>query len=102
MQPLSWALVNAGRWMPQADQRWFGGLLIVASAAAFSLAGFFTRLITLGAWTLLFWRGVYGGVFLGGTPPCLPGPSALPRGGWPPAARLGPRPPPPPRHPRPC
>ena len=33
--------------MPHEDQRWFGGLLIVASAAAFSLAGFFTRLIAI-------------------------------------------------------
>ena len=46
------------------DQPWLGGLLIVASAAAFSLAGFFTRLIPLDAWTLLFWRGLYGGLFI--------------------------------------
>jgi len=51
--------------MAHDDQRWFGGLLIVASAAAYSLAGFFTRLIPLDAWTLLFWRGVYGGLFIG-------------------------------------
>jgi drug/metabolite transporter (DMT)-like permease len=48
------------------DQFWLGGLLIVVSAAAFSLAGFFTRLIALDAWTLLFWRGVYGGLFIAG------------------------------------
>src|ERR1700758_4738569 len=48
------------------DQPWLGGVLIVASAVAFSLAGFFTRLIALDAWTLLFWRGVYGGVFIAG------------------------------------
>jgi drug/metabolite transporter (DMT)-like permease len=48
------------------DQPWLGGLLIVASATAFSLAGFFTRLIPLDAWTLLFWRGVYGGLFIAG------------------------------------
>jgi drug/metabolite transporter (DMT)-like permease len=48
------------------DQPWLGGLLIVASAAAFSLAGFFTRLIPLDAWTLLFWRGIYGGLFIAG------------------------------------
>jgi drug/metabolite transporter (DMT)-like permease len=46
------------------DQPWLGGLLIVASAAAFSFAGFFTRLIPLDAWTLLFWRGLYGGLFI--------------------------------------
>ena len=49
-----------------ADQPWLGGLLIVASAAAFSFAGFFTRLIPLDAWTLLFWRGLYGGLFIAG------------------------------------
>ena len=48
------------------DRPWLGGLLITASAAAFSLAGFFTRLIALDAWTLLFWRGVYGGLFIAG------------------------------------
>jgi drug/metabolite transporter (DMT)-like permease len=48
------------------DQPWLGGLLIVASATAFSWAGFFTRLIPLDAWTLLFWRGVYGGLFIAG------------------------------------
>jgi drug/metabolite transporter (DMT)-like permease len=49
-----------------SDQPWLGGILIVASAAAFSFAGFFTRLIALDAWTLLFWRGVYGGLFIAG------------------------------------
>lgn len=48
------------------DQPWLGGLLMVISAVAFSLAGFFTRLIPLDAWTLLFWRGIYGGLFLAG------------------------------------
>jgi len=66
MQPLSWAPVNAGRRMSDEDQRRLGGLMIVASAVAFSLAGYFTRLIALDAWTLLFWRGVYGGLFIGG------------------------------------
>jgi drug/metabolite transporter (DMT)-like permease len=50
----------------ETDQRWLGGLLIVVSAAAFSMAGFFTRLIALDAWTLLFWRGLFGGLFIAG------------------------------------
>lgn len=41
-----------------------GTLLLIASAAAYSTAGFFTRLIHVDAWTLLFWRGVFGGSFL--------------------------------------
>jgi drug/metabolite transporter (DMT)-like permease len=52
--------------MAQEDQPGLGSLLIVVSAVAFSLAGFFTRLIPLDAWTLLFWRGLYGGLFIAG------------------------------------
>lgn len=43
---------------------WLGTSLLVASAAAYSTAGFFTRLIQVDAWTLLFWRGLFGGTFL--------------------------------------
>jgi drug/metabolite transporter (DMT)-like permease len=59
------------------DQPWLGGLLIVPSAVAFSLAGFFTHLIALDPWTLLFWRGVYGGLFIGGYFVLLHGRDAL-------------------------
>jgi drug/metabolite transporter (DMT)-like permease len=59
------------------DQPWLGGLLIVVSAAAFSMAGFFTRLIPLDAWTLLFWRGIYGGLFIAGGIICLHGRDTL-------------------------
>jgi drug/metabolite transporter (DMT)-like permease len=52
--------------MGETDQRALGGMLIVASAAAFSMAGFFTRLIALDAWTLLFWRGLFGGLLIAG------------------------------------
>ena len=66
MQPLSLAPVNAGQCMTHdTDRPWLGALLLVVSAAAFSMAGFFTRLIPLDAWTLLFWRGLYGGLFIG-------------------------------------
>lgn len=37
-----------------------GLILVTASALAWSLTGFFTRLIPLDAWTTLFWRGVFG------------------------------------------
>ena len=46
------------------DRRPQGVLLITLSAIAFSSAGFFTRLIHLDAWTLLFWRGVFGGALI--------------------------------------
>lgn len=37
-----------------------GLVLVTASAAAWSTAGFFTRLIPLDSWTLLAWRGIFG------------------------------------------
>jgi drug/metabolite transporter (DMT)-like permease len=43
-----------------------GDLLIVASAVAFSTAGYFTRLIQQDVWTVLFWRGIFGGLFIAG------------------------------------
>jgi len=41
-----------------------GILLITLSAAAFSSAGFFTRLIPLDVWTVLFWRGWFAGLLI--------------------------------------
>ncbi len=46
------------------NRTWLGTWLLVASATAYSTAGFFTRLIPVDAWTLLFWRGLFGGTFL--------------------------------------
>src|SRR4051812_36863354 len=46
--------------------RWLGSLLIAASAIAFSTAGLFTGLVSADVWTILFWRGVFGGLFIGG------------------------------------
>jgi drug/metabolite transporter (DMT)-like permease len=41
-----------------------GVLLIVLSSIAYSSAGFFTRLVQLDAWTMLFWRGLYAGLMI--------------------------------------
>jgi drug/metabolite transporter (DMT)-like permease len=41
-----------------------GILLGALSAAAYSTSGLFTRLIALDAWTILFWRGVFGGLLI--------------------------------------
>src|SRR6185369_9281973 len=41
-----------------------GILLIFFSAVAYSSAGFFTRLILLDAWTMLFWRGLFAGLMI--------------------------------------
>jgi drug/metabolite transporter (DMT)-like permease len=45
---------------------WRGPILVVLSAVAFSTAGFFTRLIEVDVWTMLFWRGLFGGLFIAG------------------------------------
>jgi hypothetical protein len=41
-----------------------GVVLISASAVAYSSAGFFTRLIDVDVWTLIFWRGLFSTLFL--------------------------------------
>jgi drug/metabolite transporter (DMT)-like permease len=51
--------------MEDDRNKWLGTLLIIGSAVAYSLSGYFTRLITLDVWTLLFWRGIFGGLFIG-------------------------------------
>jgi drug/metabolite transporter (DMT)-like permease len=44
------------------SQRYLGWVLVSLSAVAWSTAGFFTRLIEEDVWTMLFWRGVFGGL----------------------------------------
>jgi hypothetical protein len=46
------------------DRHAQGILLISLSAVAYSSAGFFTRLIHLDAWTMLFWRGLFPGLMI--------------------------------------
>src|SRR5258708_472743 len=59
-------------------RRWPGTVLITASAIAFSLAGLFTRLIDLDVWTVLFWRALFGGIFIAGYIVWREGPRVLP------------------------
>jgi drug/metabolite transporter (DMT)-like permease len=48
--------------MPQADRQHRTGIaLIIAAAIAWSTAAFFTRLLHFDSWTILFWRGLFGG-----------------------------------------
>jgi drug/metabolite transporter (DMT)-like permease len=48
--------------MLQADRQHRTGIvLIVAAAIAWSTAPFFTRLLHFDSWTILFWRGLFGG-----------------------------------------
>jgi drug/metabolite transporter (DMT)-like permease len=43
------------------SQHRLGIALVLAAAVAFSTAPFFTRLLHYDSWTILFWRGVFGG-----------------------------------------
>jgi drug/metabolite transporter (DMT)-like permease len=43
-----------------------GFLLVTAAAIVFSTAGLFTRLIASDVWTMLFWRGLSGGLLIAG------------------------------------
>lgn len=50
--------------MQQANRHRLGILMVTGSAVAYSTAGYFTRLIPLDVWTLLFWRGIFAGLFI--------------------------------------
>jgi drug/metabolite transporter (DMT)-like permease len=43
------------------SQHRLGIALVVAAAVAWSTAAFFTRLLPFDSWTILFWRGLFGG-----------------------------------------
>ena len=43
------------------SQHRLGIALVVAAAVAWSTAPFFTRLLPYDSWTILFWRGLFGG-----------------------------------------
>ena len=45
-------------------QSWLGELLVLVSSVAFSSAGYFTRAIQVDVWTMLFWRCLFGGLFI--------------------------------------
>jgi drug/metabolite transporter (DMT)-like permease len=55
----------------------YGLALVIASTIAWSLAGLFTRLLTLDAWTMLAWRGLFGGLGVMTVMVLLKGPGAL-------------------------
>lgn len=51
--------------MPSTDRQHRVGIaLLIAAAVAWSTAPFFTRLLHFDSWTILFWRGVFGGGFI--------------------------------------
>lgn len=64
-------VVMRGRSAAPADinsedgSRLAGSLIVAAAGVAFSTAGLFTRLIATDVWTVLFWRGLFGGLLIG-------------------------------------
>ncbi|OAF19504.1 DMT family transporter [Bradyrhizobium neotropicale] len=46
------------------SERGLGIALVVAAAIAWSTAPFFTRLLPFDPWTILFWRGLFGGCLI--------------------------------------
>lgn len=62
------AVEAGGRTADQREPRGhaLGIALNLASAVAYSTSGFYTRLIPLDPWTILFWRGIFAGLFIGG------------------------------------
>jgi drug/metabolite transporter (DMT)-like permease len=62
-----------------------GFFIVTAAAIAFSTAGLFTRLIASDVWTMLFWRGLFGGLLIAGYIVCRYGaatPKAFASIGW--------------------
>ena len=59
---VSWSTINENGGAMHLHAQ--GVLLIILSTIAFSSAGFFTRLIHLDAWTMLFWRGLFAGLMI--------------------------------------
>jgi EamA domain-containing membrane protein RarD len=45
-------------------QRYWGIALVATAAIAWSTAPLFTRLLAFDSWTILFWRGLFGGGFI--------------------------------------
>jgi drug/metabolite transporter (DMT)-like permease len=62
---------------PAPAGRWQGTVLVLVSAFAFSTAGLFTRLVETDVWTMLFWRGLFGGLLIAGYIVWRDGPVAM-------------------------
>lgn len=50
--------------LPGESTRFLGALIVAVAAVVFSTAGLFTRLISTDSWTMLFWRGLFGGLLI--------------------------------------
>ncbi|SFO82556.1 EamA-like transporter family protein [Bradyrhizobium sp. Ghvi] len=59
------------------SERGLGIALVAAAAIAWSTAPFFTRLLPFDPWTILFWRGLFGGSSISVLLVLMQGPGAL-------------------------
>ena len=59
------------------SERGLGIALVAAAAIAWSTAPFFTRLLPFDPWTILFWRGLFGGTLISVVLVLMQGPRAL-------------------------
>ncbi|KRQ15452.1 DMT family transporter [Bradyrhizobium manausense] len=59
------------------SERGLGIALVAAAATAWSTAPFFTRLLPFDSWTILFWRGLFGGCLITLLLVLMQGPGAL-------------------------
>jgi drug/metabolite transporter (DMT)-like permease len=59
------------------SERGLGIALVAAAAIAWSTAPFFTRLLPFDPWTILFWRGLFGGSLISVLLILMQGPGAL-------------------------
>jgi drug/metabolite transporter (DMT)-like permease len=66
------------------SQHYSGIAFVVAAAVAWSTAPFFTRLLPFDSWTILFWRGLFGGGFIAAVLALTQG-----RTGWRDLVRMG-------------
>jgi EamA domain-containing membrane protein RarD len=71
------------------SQHRIGIALVVGASIAWSTAPFFTRLLPYDSWTILFWRGLFGGgmimainLLLQAAPACAIWPRWAPAAGW--------------------
>ena len=70
-------LADSSVYQPAPAGRWQGTVLVLVSAFAFSTAGLFTRLVDTDVWTMLFWRGLFGGLLIAGYVVWRDGPLAM-------------------------
>src|ERR1043166_2753397 len=57
-----WAMVSWAS--PVPGGQWQGTVLVLASAFAFTTADLVTRVVEPDVWTMLFWRGLFGGLLI--------------------------------------